>query len=477
VLQSYKLRLSDGTVLTVDHDALSTWTVDDGAMVQGADSRWLPLREFLAEAEAAASKAARRNATPPTVNERPALLVLADDLSAPAARTSGRPSRPDDALPIIPLKPLDDLDETRAGTGRGSDDGWRGDVFEETPGHDVRDERMLSVIAVLVRVLSPLADPLDRLIRRLMLLVPTGSAPRPDPPLRARGGDARPSGKPKGPRFRDKALAWLGGLTAWVNRIARRDRPSPAVSSSPPRLQAAASAEVPVRREPLTAPPSISEIPILRLADIQEPEPAETMYAEPRSFRAGWIWLRRIVVFACVVAGAVLAVLNRETWLPRLNQLGRLVFTEIDARTRSRDQVERRSRALLESTDQLPHLAPETVRLVVSASPHGALDPADVFRFASDATDRGLSALDSEEAQELTALRHRLLDALSPAERERVNDYDRARARRATLPFEDRDVLALVARGARALPPGNRERLQALAGKAIAAGLQGAHVP
>ena len=476
MLQSYKLRLSDGTVLNVDHDALSTWTVDDGAMVQGADSRWLPLREFLAEAQAAASKAARRNATPPTVNERPALLVLADDLSAPAARTSGRPSRPDDALPIIPLKPRDDPDETRAGTGRGSDGGWRGDVFEETPGHDVRDERMLRVIAALVRVLSPLADPLDRLIRRLQLLVPTGSAPGLDP-LRARRGDARPSGKPKGPRFRDKALAWLGGLTASVNRIARRDRPSPPVSSSPPRLQAVSSAEGQVRREPLTAPAPISEIPILRLADIQEPEPAETMYAEPRSFRAGWIWLRRIVVFACVVTGAVLAVLNRETWLPRLNQLGRVVFTEIDARTRSRDQVERRSRALLESTDQLPHLAPETVRLLVSASPDGALDPADVFRSACDATDRGLSALNSGEAQELTALRHRLLDALSPAERERVNDYDRARARRATLPFEDRDVLALVARGARALPPSNRERLQALSGKAIATGLQGAHVP
>jgi len=45
------------------------------------------------------------------------------------------------------------------------------------------------------------------------------------------------------------------------------------------------------------------------------------------------------------------------------------------------------------------------------------------------------------------------------------------RARRATFAFEDRSALERYARGARALPPESRERLQALYGKAVAAGL------
>ena len=53
MLQTYKLRLSDGTVLGVDHDGLSTWLVDRSAMVQAAGSRqWQPLREFLAQERA-----------------------------------------------------------------------------------------------------------------------------------------------------------------------------------------------------------------------------------------------------------------------------------------------------------------------------------------------------------------------------------------------------------------------------------------
>ncbi len=44
MLQRYKLRLSDGTLLVVDHDALSSWVVDGKAMVQPVGSdRWLSL--------------------------------------------------------------------------------------------------------------------------------------------------------------------------------------------------------------------------------------------------------------------------------------------------------------------------------------------------------------------------------------------------------------------------------------------------
>jgi hypothetical protein len=65
MLEMFKLRLRDGTVLVVDHGALSTWLVDGKAMVQPVGSeRWLPLRQFLAKEKAEAASAARRNPTP-----------------------------------------------------------------------------------------------------------------------------------------------------------------------------------------------------------------------------------------------------------------------------------------------------------------------------------------------------------------------------------------------------------------------------
>ena len=71
MLEMFKLRLRDGTVLVVDHGALSTWLVDGKAMVQPVGSeRWLPLRQFLAREKAEAASAARRN--PPTREEVPA---------------------------------------------------------------------------------------------------------------------------------------------------------------------------------------------------------------------------------------------------------------------------------------------------------------------------------------------------------------------------------------------------------------------
>src|SRR5437773_1190296 len=59
MLERYKLRLRDGTVLVVDHDALSSWLVDGRAMVQPVGSeRWLPLKTFLARERRDARSAA-----------------------------------------------------------------------------------------------------------------------------------------------------------------------------------------------------------------------------------------------------------------------------------------------------------------------------------------------------------------------------------------------------------------------------------
>jgi hypothetical protein len=173
------------------------------------------------------------------------------------------------------------------------------------------------------------------------------------------------------------------------------------------------------------------------------------------------------VLTAALLAAGALAVQNWETWLPRAEELGRMAMTEVERQNRN----EELERALREATEQLPHLAPETIRLILSASPSGALDPPEIFRVASDAADRGRPALTPGEAAELKALRSQLLDKVLRAQRERVDEYDRTRARRAVFPFEDRAALDVTVSGFRKIPQPSQERLQTLLGKAIAAGL------
>lgn len=227
----------------------------------------------------------------------------------------------------------------------------------------------------------------------------------------------------------------------------------------------------PCPRALLKPPPPLSELPVLRFAEVDEPENAGDVYEGESVFHAAWHWTKRIVVVIGLVAGGFLAATTWETWLPKAIRLGPMIFSEIDKYKGSRDTVEQQGKALQEATERLPHLAPETIELVLSSSPTGVLDPAEVFRLASDAAARGVSALTPSEAQELKALWRKLLDAIAPAERERVREYERARTRRGTYPSEDRAVFELFARGARALPSWSLERLQALSGKAVAAGL------
>ena len=151
--------------------------------------------------------------------------------------------------------------------------------------------------------------------------------------------------------------------------------------------------------------------------------------------------------------------------------MGQTVFTEIDRQAHSGQRAREQEQALSDATERLPHLAPETIRLVLSTSSSGVLDPPEVFQLASEAADRGRSALTPAEAAELQALQRELLAHLRPPERARVAEYDRARSQRVVFPFENPHALELVARGARAMPSASRERLQALLGKAVAAGL------
>jgi hypothetical protein len=232
------------------------------------------------------------------------------------------------------------------------------------------------------------------------------------------------------------------------------DEVATGVPSKPPKLDDGTSAPLPVRELPVPRPAAL-------------PRPVQP--ASPRT--------KRLVVMAGLVAAGLFAALSSETWLPKAVPSGRLVVSKTGRLEQSGDEAERQRQAQQVARERLPHLAPETIRLVLAKSATGVLDPPAVFRVTCDAVDRGSWALNPEEAQELQALRRELLDALLPSEAERVLEYDDARARRATLPFENRAALDLFARGVRALPSRSRTRLQVLFGKAVAAQLRGDGTP
>jgi hypothetical protein len=220
--------------------------------------------------------------------------------------------------------------------------------------------------------------------------------------------------------------------------------------------------------------PPITETPVLRFADTHDVESErveEDAYQETRWSGIAWRWLKRIVLVGGLAAGGIIAARTFETWWPRAQQYGMTVFSEIDRRAQSNTVNKIRTQALETAVEQMPHLAPETIGLVMSTSVSGALDPPEAFRRAHEAEEHGMPALTDNEAEELRALRHQILEALTANEQETVLEYDRVRAHRVTFPFEDRKVLDLFARSARTLPAESRERLQALSGKAVAAGL------
>jgi len=344
--REYKLRLGDGTVVTVDEQGLRTWVVDGKAMAQATGSQhWRPLKEVLAEV---------------------------------AATTPRRGSKFDDGIPIIPLKPLDDHPSARAGAAR--------------------------------------------------------------PP---------------------RVTSLAGTASAWVARLTGRPQAS-------------------------AAPPAAGEPSALRFAQEHEELEVEDLYEG--SYGSGvlgvvWLWVKRLVLIAGFVVAGVVAVNTWPTWLPVVTQVGLVIFTKVDeyvhperARKAAAAEDERQRQnqdALREATVRLPHLSPETVQLVMSRNAWMDPNPPEVFSRAYAAAKRGAPALAPGEAEELKRLEAALLTGLHPAERQRVREYDRVRLLRATMPSEDRDMVGLFARGTTALPAPSRERLQALFGKAIAAGLSG----
>jgi hypothetical protein len=278
------------------------------------------------------------------------------------------------------------------------------------------------------------------------------------------------------------ASVWVAGLPARLASLRGRDRgPTSVVPPVEPVRRKAPSATPPPPATPrppapLRPPTPIAELPSLRLKEGYEPPDEGDVY-EGEEWEGWsllpvvWMWTKRIVLLGGLVGAGALVALHWDTWFPKAAELGQTLFTEIDRQAHSTQRARERDQAFTNAVERCPHLAPATVRLVLSTSSDGVLEPPEVFGVAAEAADRGITTLSPVEAAELRALQHELATRLRPPQRARLAEYDRARATRVVFPFENPAALDLVARGARALPAASRARLQELLGKAVAAGL------
>jgi hypothetical protein len=251
---------------------------------------------------------------------------------------------------------------------------------------------------------------------------------------------------------------------AWVRRVGAdvRARKLGQTGGSSP-------ASAPAPRKPLDAPPSPNELPVLRFADEKE------QAAGVRTRNLGT--KGRLVIAGLAVA--ILVVATGWAWIPALIELGRRLVAPAEKKAAVASPAASPLPPpptlppdVRAAVNQLPHLTPETIQIVMKKSAYRPRDPAEVFSRAETAAVRGMSALPEDEAKELSALRLAVARSLRPTDRQRVRGYERIRTGRELLSVsEDVKVLALFARGVRALPPEKRARLQTLLGKAIVAEL------
>lgn len=250
--------------------------------------------------------------------------------------------------------------------------------------------------------------------------------------------------------------------------------PAVVASSLPGPPAAALSAPAPPPPSARRAPSVVTEQPALRLAPLREPRVVGDVYAGDEGGGVASsvrLWTQRLFLTAAVLAGGALAGRHWDAWSPSAGKMGWALFHEIDDRVRWLHLARERQALIDQASDQLPHLARDTVGLILSTTRTYVPEPPAVFETAWGAAERGAPTLTASEAEELEALRQELVDALPPLDRERLRTFDQAHAQGAVFPFDARRGLLAYARGVRALPPDHQERLQALLGKAIAAGL------
>ena len=449
---------------------------------------------------------------------RPSASPRFDDAFGAEDRGRAAPDSYGQDLPVIPLKPIPEQDQSyvppwsRREAGASPDEAFEDSFDDELPA----DQGLRHADVVFLRMMATLGGFLSRALaaaarferrQRARRTSARSAPPAPRPADPAQAADEprtlgellasaipRPVRKPKPePEPRSPAAQptdeprSLGELIASaIPRPARKPEPEafeedwPAISEPPPPPVASAGPSVPASRPPsaLKPPPLLSEIPVLRLAEIREEEVTGDLYdgespdaAGPGLLHGLWLWTKRLVVLGVLVGGGAWAAFTWKSWFPRAGEVGERALATIDEQVRSKEIEAQRAQASRDGAEQLPQLAPETIRLILSKSAGGRLGVPELFQAASDAADRGGASLTSEEAGELTALRGEQLAGLHPSERERVRDYERSRAIGAASPAEERAAIELVAQGTRLLPAQRLARLQALLGKAIAAGL------
>jgi hypothetical protein len=526
--RQYKLRLGDGTLLAVDLVGLRAWLHDDKARVQRVGSRrWRTLKEMIeAETAKAAADAARpRPSDPPA--PRPAPLAEADDSIPKGDEAAAQPGH------NVPILPSEVEEEEFAAALAAPEEEISIPVEEEEvaipPDEEVaiptestdlpalaRSAVIEPLAAAVAKPVAPVAKPVApdpkpaAPLPKPVAPVPKPAAPVPKPPA------AAVPPKPPAPRAEEPAPREsfdLGDVARSEVRApfagftpARSTRPptpddgmpiipfkplddEPPVEEEleelhmieekepvrihiPPVAQhlldsastwlTRVTAPRPAPPEPLKPPPTLAELPSLRLAPLEE----DRGQKHP--------WPKRQLLIVAGVLGGLGLIATALAWLPRLEWLTRKAsVAPAPAATPSLPATEPTLPPELQvAAEQLPHLAPETIRLVASTIDLGRPpDPPEVFRRADVAANRGASTLTEDEARELRSLKSAAVGTLRPMDRERVLAYDRVTVGRDLMLGEDARVLRLYARGVRALPAPRRERLQVLLGKAIAAAL------
>ena len=458
MLDQYRLRLKDGTILAVDFDGLRSWLLDEKVMVQPPGSRqWRPLKQVLAQGRPAAliprpapvpvsvpvaapppTRAAETPipvvpatalsvpVMPPEEYAEPAIPLTAEQTAPLAEPVAPKRSKVDDGIAIIPLKPLDDDEPPIHSTATPAPQPPR------RPDPVPEPVNLLDVAAAEVERHSPVERPWQ--------WTPDPRAATGPPPIRLAPLDAGPQrvyedeGLPELEMVEDRAAIAQERVAAVVRDVSQQaDRLLHDIAHSPITTSAQAQIAGVARR-----------------------------------------WAKWNLPAAVVVVVVLGALATRSVWRPLLWGF-----------SRSADRGAAPPRALpgvpdapppppvvQAAIDRLPHLTPETVQLVMSTSRFGTPNPPEVFRLATVAADRGMSALTEEESGEVRNLRASALGALRSVDRRRVQAYGRMTAGRDLLVAEDERVLALFARGVRTLPEPRRERLQVLLGKAIAAAVK-----
>jgi hypothetical protein len=185
-----------------------------------------------------------------------------------------------------------------------------------------------------------------------------------------------------------------------------------------------------------------------------------------------WVWTKRVTIVAALCVGAAALALNREAWLPRAKTAAISLGGEVDKYASKAMAKQIPPQAIEAASREIPHIAPETLALVMARSGRGPLEPVDVFRRAHDAAEQGRHTLGEAPSSELDSLLALLADELPDGERERLKGYlSRLRARAVTASYEDQEAMWLLARAARRYPADRMGRIHALLGQAVSAGL------